>query len=94
LLELLWQLGILSTVLIFGIKIGLAIGFAGLSKKVGVIIAASYGIGTLVLASIISGYANILYKVVYDYNFILFYKKVKDTKFQEGFYRCWIILIS
>ncbi len=72
LLELLWQLGILSTVLIFGIKIGLAIGFAGLSKKVGVIIAASYGIGTLVLASIISGYANLLYKVVYDYNFVLF----------------------
>ena len=71
-LELLWQLGILSTVLIFGIKIGLAIGFAGLSKKVGVIIAASYGIGTLVLASIISGYANLLYKVVYDYNFVLF----------------------
>ena len=71
-LELLWQLGILSTVLIFGIKIGLAIGFAGLSKKVGVIIAASYGIGTLELASIISGYANLLYKVVYDYNFVLF----------------------
>jgi len=72
LLELLWQLGILSTVLIFGIKIGLAIGFAGLSKKVAVAIAAGYGIGALVLASIISGYANLLYKVVYDYNFVLF----------------------
>jgi predicted transporter len=71
-LELLWQLGLLSTVLIFGIKIGLAIGFAGLSKKVAVAIAAGYGIGALVLASIISGYANLLYKVVYDYNFVLF----------------------
>ena len=71
-LELLWQLGILSTVFIFGVKIGLAIGFAGLSKKVGIAIAAGYGVGTLILSSIISGYANILYKVVYDYNFILF----------------------
>jgi predicted transporter len=71
-LELLWQIGILSTVLIFGIKIGLAMGFAGLSKKIGITIAVVYGIGTLILSSIISGYANILYKVVYDYNFVFF----------------------
>lgn len=71
-LELLWQVGILSTVLIFGVKIGLAMGFAGISKKVGIAIAAGYGIGVLILSSITAGYANLLYKVVYDYNFILF----------------------
>ena len=43
-LELLWQIGILSTVLIFGIKIGLAMGFAGLSKKIGIAIAIVYGL--------------------------------------------------
>ena len=32
-LELLWQLGILSAVLVFGVKIGLAMGFANISKK-------------------------------------------------------------
>ena len=71
-LELLWQLGILSAVLMFGVKIGLAMGFAGLSKKLAVAIAAGYGAGIFILSSLISGYTNILYKVVYDYNFILF----------------------
>ncbi len=70
-LELLWQLGILSTVLIFGVKIGFAMGFAGLSKKIGVAIALGYGAGILILSSMVSGYANILYTVVYDYNFVL-----------------------
>lgn len=71
-LELLWQLGILSAVLMFGVKIGLAMGFAGISKKLAVVITTGYGAGIFILASLISGYTNILYKVVYDYNFVLF----------------------
>lgn len=71
-LELLWQLGILSAVLVFGVKIGLATGFAGLSKKAAAAIAAGYGVGILILTFLISGYTDLVYKVVYDYNFIIF----------------------
>ncbi|GAB6054742.1 DUF2162 domain-containing protein [Methanobacterium movens] len=71
-LDLLWQLGILSAVLVFGVKIGLAMGFAGLSKKTAVAIAAGYGAGIILLSYLISGYTDIISKVVYDYNFIIF----------------------
>lgn len=71
-IELLWQLGILSAVLIFGVKIGLAMGFSGLSKKVGVIIALGYGSGILLLSTFISGSSNIIYKTILDYNFVMF----------------------
>lgn len=72
-LELLWQLGILSAVLVFGVKIGLATGFAGLSKKTTAAIAVGYGAGILILTFLISGYTEIVYKVVYDYNFAIFF---------------------
>ena len=71
-LELLWQLGILSAVLVFGIKIGLASGFAGLSKKAAVAVSVGYGLGIFILAFLVSGYTDIVYKVVYDYNFAIF----------------------
>lgn len=71
-LELLWQMGILSAVLVFGVKIGLAMGFTGLSKKAAAAIAAGYGAGILLLTFLISGYTDIVYKVVYDYNFAIF----------------------
>lgn len=32
-LEQFWQYGILAAVLIFGLKIGLALGFSGIEKK-------------------------------------------------------------
>jgi predicted transporter len=71
-LELLWQMGILSAVLVFGIKIGLATGFAGLSKKAATAIAVSYGAGIFILTFLISGYTDMVYKLVYDYNFVIF----------------------
>ena len=71
-LELLWKLGVLSAVLVFGVKIGLAMGFAGLSKKLAVVITIGYGLGILVLTKITEGYADVLQKVVYDYNFVIF----------------------
>jgi len=71
-LELLWQLGILSAVLVFGVKIGLATGFAGLSKKAAVAIAVGYGVGILVLTFLVSSYTDIVYKAVHDYNFAIF----------------------
>ena len=71
-LELLWQLGILSAVLVFGVKIGLATGFAGLSKKAAAGIAVGYGAGILLLTFLIAGYTDLIYKIVYDYNFVIF----------------------
>jgi len=71
-LELLWQMGILSAVLVFGVKIGLASGFAGLSKKAAVALSAGYGLGILILTFLVSGHTDIVYKVVYDYNFAIF----------------------
>lgn len=71
-LEVLWQMGILSAVLVFGVKIGLASGFAGLSKKAAAVIAVGYGVGILALSALISGYTDLIYKLVYDYNFVIF----------------------
>lgn len=71
-IELLWQLGILSAVLIFGVKIGLAMGFSGLSKKVGVLIALGYGSGILLLSKLITGSSNVIYTTILNYNFVMF----------------------
>ena len=71
-LELLWQLGILLTVLVFGIKIGLVAGFAGLSKKAAGVIAANYGAGIYILTFLISEHADKVYKVVNEYSFVIF----------------------
>ncbi|MDI6645130.1 MAG: DUF2162 domain-containing protein [Methanobacteriaceae archaeon] len=71
-LELLWKLGVLTAVLVFGVKIGLAMGFANLSKKLAALIAVGYGVGILILTKITEGYADVLQKIVYDYNFIIF----------------------
>jgi len=71
-LELLWQLGILLTVLVFGVKIGLVAGFAGLSKKAAGVIAVNYGAGILILIFLISRHVDTAYKVVYEYIFLIF----------------------
>jgi predicted transporter len=71
-IELLWKLGVLSAVLVFGVKIGLAMGFAGLSKKIAALITLGYGGGILLLSKLAEGYTDVLYKVIYDYNFAIF----------------------
>jgi predicted transporter len=71
-LNLIWQLGILSVVLLFGVKIGLAMGFSGLSKKVAVVIAAGYGLGIYILSFIISRYTSTFYNFISDYNSAIF----------------------
>ncbi len=70
-MELLWKLGILSVVLVFGVKIGLAMGFAGLSKKVTAAIILGYGGGILLLTYIASDFVDQLQGFVYDYSSVL-----------------------
>ena len=48
-ISLLWQLGILSAVLIFGIKLGLATGLANMSKRYLAMVTIGYGGGVLIL---------------------------------------------
>lgn len=70
-MELLWKLGILSVVLVFGVKIGLAMGFAGLSKKVAAAITLGYGGGILILTFIARGFVEQLQGVIYQYSSVL-----------------------
>lgn len=70
-MDLLWQLGILSVVMVFGIKIGLAMGFAGLSKKVTAAIILGYGGGILLLTYIAGNFTDQLQGFVYSYSSVL-----------------------
>ena len=70
-MDLLWQLGILSVVMVFGIKIGLAMGFAGLSKKVTSAIILGYGGGILLLTYIAGNFIDQVQGFVYSYSSVL-----------------------
>jgi predicted transporter len=70
-IELLWKLGIIAAILIFGVKIGLAMGFAGISKKMGVLISVGYGMGILLLTILTAGYSSTLYTLVSQYSSIM-----------------------
>lgn len=70
-MDLLWKLGILSVVMVFGIKIGLAMGFAGLSKKVTAAIILGYGGGILLLTFIAGSFVEQLQGFVYAYSSVL-----------------------
>ena len=67
-LSVLWQVGIFASVLIFGIKIGLASGLADLSKKLFAVICISYGGGILIISAIASLFADELIQAIYSYN--------------------------
>lgn len=67
-MSMLWQLGVLAAVLVFGIKIGLASGLANLSKKLFALICAGYGIGVFVISYIASFYSQQITEAIYGYN--------------------------
>ena len=71
-INLLWQLGILSAVLIFGIKLGLATGLANMSKKYLALVSIGYGGGVLILTEISSFYTAQITDLIYSYNFEFF----------------------
>ena len=67
-MSVLWQVGIFASVLVFGVKIGLASGLANLSRKLFAIICILYGGGVLVISAIASLYAEQLVQAIYTYN--------------------------
>lgn len=71
-MSMLWQLGVMAAVLVFGVKLGLASGLANLDKKLFATICICYGLGVLIISSIASLFANQLISVIYEYN-SLFY---------------------
>ena len=58
--SLLWQMGVFSVLLVFGINIGLAMGFAGLNKKIAALIIAGYGLGILAITTLASAYMSLV----------------------------------
>ena len=71
-ISMLWQLGILSAVLIFGIKLGLATGLANMSKRYLALVSIGYGGGVLILTEISSFFTEQITDLIYTYNFEFF----------------------
>lgn len=71
-INILWQVGILSAVLIFGIKLGLATGLANMSKKYLALVSIGYGGGVLILTEISSYFTEQITDLIYTYNFEFF----------------------
>ena len=71
-INILWQLGILSAVLIFGIKLGLSTGLANMSKKYLAVVSIGYGGGVLILTEISSFFTKEITDLIYTYNFEFF----------------------
>ena len=71
-INILWQVGILSAVLIFGIKLGLATGLANMSKKYLALVSIGYGGGVLILTEISSFFTKQITDLIYTYNFEFF----------------------
>ena len=71
-MSVLWQVGIFASVIVFGIKIGLASGLADLSKKLFAVICIAYGGGVVLISAIASLYADQLIQAIYGYNTIFY----------------------
>lgn len=71
-MSVLWQVGILASVLVFGVKIGLASGLANLPKKLFAVICIAYGGGVVLISAIASMYADQLIQAIYGYNSIFY----------------------
>ena len=71
-MSVLWQVGIFASVLVFGIKIGLASGLANLPKKLFAAICIAYGGGVVIISAIASLFAEQLIQAIYSYNTIFY----------------------
>ena len=71
-MSVLWQVGIFASVIVFGVKIGLASGLANLPKKLFAIICIAYGGGVLVISYIASFFTDQLVQAIYSYNTIFY----------------------
>ena len=84
-MTVLWQVGIFSAVIVFGVKIGLASGLANLSKKLFAIICIAYGGGVIGISAIASLFADQLVQAIYSYN-TLFYIAMASVMIIAGLF--------
>lgn len=66
------QYGILAAVLVFGVKIGLALGFSGIKRRTVGYILIGYAIGLILLSYICQPYTKQVYDIVYGYSGAIF----------------------
>lgn len=71
-LEQFLQYGILAAILVFGVKIGLALGFSGIKRKTVGLILLGYAIGLILLSYICQPYTQQVYDLVYGYSGAIF----------------------
>lgn len=71
-LEEFLQYGILLAVLIFGVKIGLALGFSGLKRKTVGYILVGYAVGLTILSFVCQPFTEQIYQIVYGYSSAIF----------------------
>jgi predicted transporter len=71
-LEQFWHYGILVAVLVFGVKIGLALGFSGIKRKTVGLILLGYAFGLVILSYICQPYSQQVYDIVYGYSGAIF----------------------
>lgn len=71
-LEQFLQYGILAAILVFGVKIGLALGFSGIKRKTVGLILLGYAIGLILLSYICQPYTQQVYDIVYGYSGAIF----------------------
>lgn len=68
----LWEIGQLAAVVVFGVKIGLALGFSGLRPRVSLALMAGYGLVLYALALLAARHTGALYALATRYNYVLF----------------------
>lgn len=71
-LEQFLQYGILAAVLVFGVKIGLALGFSGIKRKTVGLILVGYAVGLILLSYLCQPYTQQVYEIVYGYSGAIF----------------------
>jgi predicted transporter len=71
-ISMLWQLGVLAAVLVFGVKVGLASGLANLSKKLFAVVCIAYGGGVLLISYIAEPFSQQITHIIYTYNSLFF----------------------
>lgn len=71
-MSILWQVGIFASVIVFGVKVGLASGLANLPKKLFAIICIAYGGGVMIISAIASLFAEQLVQAIFSYNTIFY----------------------
>ena len=68
----LWQLGVFAAVILFGTKLGIASGFANLSKRNLALLCLAYGGGIMLLSAIASLYTKQITEIINSYNSIIY----------------------